>query len=84
MALATALLTETLSAAPGANTDCLSQRSHGAETLRTPEPGYFILGAKSYGRGSNFILSVGQKQIEEVFELVDSERAPSATEIAVP
>lgn len=84
MALATALLTETLSAAPGAAADCLSQQSHGAETLRTPEPGYFILGAKSYGRGSNFILSVGQKQIEEVFELLDSERAPSVAEISVP
>ncbi|HKQ20219.1 MAG TPA: hypothetical protein VJW75_10790 [Candidatus Eisenbacteria bacterium] len=84
MALAVALLTETVSAAPGASADCLSQKSHGAETLRTPEPGYFVLGAKSYGRGSNFILSVGQKQVEEVFELLESERAPSAAEIAVP
>jgi len=84
MALATALLSETLSAAPGASADCLSQRSHGAETLRTPEPGYFILGAKSYGRGSNFILPVGQKQVEEVMELLDAERTPSAAEIAVP
>lgn len=83
MGLATALLTETL-AAPAAAADCLSQQSHGAETLRTPEPGYFILGAKSYGRGSNFILSVGQKQIEEVFDLLDSERATSTAEISVP
>lgn len=76
MALATALLTATL-ASPAAAGDCLSQTAHGAETLRTPEPGYFLLGAKSYGRNSNFILSVGRKQIEEVASLLEgAEAAP--------
>ena len=32
--------------------DCLAQTSHGAETLANPEPGFFILGAKSYGRNT--------------------------------
>ena len=39
--------------------DCLSQSSHGAETLQNPEPGFFILGSKSYGRNSQFLLKVG-------------------------
>ena len=32
------------------------QASHGPETLANPEPGFFILGAKSYGRNSQFLL----------------------------
>jgi hypothetical protein len=83
MALATALLTATL-AAPAASGDCLSQVAHGAETLRTPEPGYYILGAKSYGRNPNFILPVGRTQIEEVSSLLDAQRAEATTPIAAP
>ena len=83
MALAVALLTATL-ASPATAGDCLSQTAHGAETLRTPEPGYFILGAKSYGRNSNFILSVGRTQIEEVASLLDAERAEARTPVAAP
>lgn len=77
MALATALLTARL-ASPGAAADCLSQTTHGAETLRTPEPGYFLLGAKSYGRNSDFILAVGHRQVGEVFELVEADAAATA------
>ena len=83
MSLATALLTARL-ASPGAAGDCLSQVAHGAETLRTPEPGYFILGAKSYGRNPNFVLSVGQRQVEEVFALLDAERDEATAGIAAP
>jgi len=71
-------------ASPGDAGDCLSQTAHGAETLRTPEPGYFILGAKSYGRNSNFLLSVGRTQIEEVASLLEAERAEATTPIAAP
>lgn len=83
MSLATALLTARL-ASPGAAGDCLSQVAHGAESLRTPEPGYFILGAKSYGRNPNFVLSVGQRQVEEVFALLDAERAEATAGISAP
>jgi len=48
--------------------DCLAVRSHGPETLRNPEPGFFILGAKSYGRNSSFLLQVGWQQVDDVFE----------------
>ncbi|MDP2712511.1 MAG: hypothetical protein Q8O56_14950 [Solirubrobacteraceae bacterium] len=60
MNLAAALLGET-------GGDCLAIASHGPETLRTPEPGFFILGAKSYGRNSQFLLQVGWRQVDDVF-----------------
>jgi thioredoxin reductase len=50
--------------------DCLAQTSHGADTLKNPEPGFFVLGAKSYGRNNNFLLRIGWSQVEEVMGLV--------------
>ncbi len=32
-----------------------------------PEPGFFILGAKSYGRNSQFLLRIGWQQVDDVF-----------------
>lgn len=53
--------------------DCLSQSTHGAKTLRNPEPGFFILGSKSYGRDSRFLMRTGIEQIREVFSLLEAE-----------
>jgi thioredoxin reductase len=50
--------------------DCLDQRACGPQTLINPEPNFYILGAKSYGRRSNFLLSVGYEQIRDVFTLI--------------
>ncbi|MFQ5675816.1 MAG: hypothetical protein ACE5G1_07975, partial [bacterium] len=50
--------------------DCLSQGSAGAETLRNPEPNFFIIGNKSYGRNPAFLIRVGLSQIVEVFSLI--------------
>ena len=61
MNLAAALLGE-------AGGDCLAAGSHGPETLRNPEPGFFILGAKSYGRNSRFLLRIGWQQVDDVFQ----------------
>jgi hypothetical protein len=47
--------------------DCLAQTSGGFETLVSPEPDFYILGAKSYGRNSDFLLKLGFEQIEELF-----------------
>ncbi len=60
MNLAAALLGET-------GGDCLATVAHGPDSLRNPEPGFFILGAKSYGRSSRFLLSVGWRQVDDVF-----------------
>jgi hypothetical protein len=50
--------------------DCLTIPAQGANTLRNPEPNFFVLGAKSYGRNSNFLLRTGFEQIREVFTLI--------------
>jgi hypothetical protein len=52
--------------------DCLAQPSHGPEALENPEPGFFILGAKSYGRNSQFLLRVGWEQVRDVFALLEN------------
>lgn len=54
----------------GGGGDCLRQTSLGPETLRSPEPNFFILGAKSYGRRTDFLLRVGWQQVDEVLQLV--------------
>lgn len=53
-----------------ASADCLDQKTCGPTTLLNPEPNFYILGAKSYGRKSNFLLSVGLQQIREVFTII--------------
>ena len=47
--------------------DCLQQESQGVDVLRNPEPNFFILGAKSYGRVNKFLMRVGWEQVDEVF-----------------
>ena len=42
----------------------------GPESLRNPEPNYYILGAKSYGRNADFLLPTGFEQIRDVFTLI--------------
>ncbi len=65
MKLAAALLS-----ASGSGGDCLAQTSMGADTLKSPEPDFFVLGAKSYGRGSSFLIKLGLEQIEDVKSLL--------------
>jgi 2-polyprenyl-6-methoxyphenol hydroxylase-like FAD-dependent oxidoreductase len=50
--------------------DCLAQESHGPDTLTNPEPGFFILGAKSYGRNSQFLMRIGWAQVDDVTGLL--------------
>ncbi len=54
----------------GASGDCLAQPQPGADTLRNPEPRFFILGAKSYGRNSAFLLQLGLTQIRNTYALL--------------
>ena len=63
MKLAAKLLGET-------GQDCLRQVTHGRDSLTNPEPNFYILGAKSYGRNSNFLISIGIEQIRELFSLI--------------
>jgi hypothetical protein len=57
--------------------DCLDTPVFGEEALRNPEPGFYILGHKSYGRSSNFLLETGYRQVADVI-------AALAREIEVP
>jgi hypothetical protein len=49
-----------------ASGDCLAQPAASADVLANPEPGFYILGAKSYGRNSNFLIRTGHRQIATV------------------
>jgi threonine dehydrogenase-like Zn-dependent dehydrogenase len=46
--------------------DCLAQPAVGVDALRNPEPHFFILGAKSYGRLNTFLLRTGYEQVDAV------------------
>jgi thioredoxin reductase len=50
--------------------DCLTIPAQGAETLRNPEPNFFVLGSKSYGRNSQFLLRTGFDQVRQAFSLI--------------
>lgn len=67
--LAAALLSQARDAA-----DCLTAGTGlDASTLRHPEPGFFTLGSKSYGRNPNFLLATGFRQVDDVIGLLGSE-----------
>jgi thioredoxin reductase len=66
MKLAAALLS-----AAGGGGDCTTQTGHGPQTLLNPEPRFFILGAKSYGRSGNYLMRLGSEQVEDAFSLLD-------------
>ena len=50
--------------------DCLEIPEFGPETLVNPEPGFFVVGAKSYGRNSQFLLRNGWAQVDDVMGLL--------------
>jgi cation diffusion facilitator CzcD-associated flavoprotein CzcO len=50
--------------------DCMAQEGLGAETLLNPEPRFFILGAKSYGRNSAYLMRIGWQQVDGAFGLL--------------
>lgn len=62
MGLAAALL----AAAGDGPADCLAQPAQGVDVLRSPEPDFFVVGAKSYGRNNAFLLRVGYAQVDEI------------------
>ena len=68
MKLAAALMGET-------SADCMTQSTPKGDTLTNPEPGFYVLGAKSYGRDSRFLLRIGLEQIQLAFDLIAAETA---------
>jgi cation diffusion facilitator CzcD-associated flavoprotein CzcO len=60
----------------GANAaDCLSVPAFGVEALESPEPDFFLVGHKSYGRTSHFLLETGYRQVADVIAKLAREQA---------
>jgi thioredoxin reductase len=45
---------------------CGTVRPHGHRELAHPEPHFYMVGAKSYGRAPNFLLATGHEQVRSV------------------
>jgi len=45
---------------------CGTVRPHGHRELAHPEPGFYAIGAKSYGRAPNFLMATGYEQARSV------------------
>lgn len=64
---------------------CGSVRATGAADLAHPEAGFFILGAKSYGRAPTFLTMTGYEQVRSVVaELAGDHEAAARIELALP
>ncbi|GAA4287969.1 FAD-dependent oxidoreductase [Georgenia daeguensis] len=64
---------------------CGTVPAHGAETLTQPEPGFFVVGMKSYGRAPTFLLATGYEQVRSVAaHLAGDERAAGELELSLP
>src|SRR5690606_28226399 len=45
---------------------CGTVRPHGHRELAHPEPGFYVVGAKSYGRAPTFLMATGYEQVRSV------------------
>jgi hypothetical protein len=52
--------------------DCLSVPRLSADDLRSGEPGFYLAGAKSYGRARTFLLQTGYAQLESMLDALAS------------
>jgi hypothetical protein len=51
-------------------TDCLSVPRVTAADLESGEPGFFLIGARSYGRARTFLLQTGLRQVETILDSI--------------
>lgn len=64
---------------------CGSARATGAADLAHPEPGFYIVGAKSYGRAPTFLAMTGFEQVRSVVaELAGDHEAAARVELELP
>jgi Pyridine nucleotide-disulphide oxidoreductase len=57
---------------------CGTVPAHGIAELAHPEPGYVIVGIKSYGRAPTFLLATGYQQVRSVVAALAGDRAGAA------
>ncbi|WP_431074532.1 FAD-dependent oxidoreductase [Microbacterium phyllosphaerae] len=64
---------------------CGSVAATGARQLAQPEPGFFIVGAKSYGRAPTFLALTGYEQVRSVAaHLAGDHESAARNELALP
>jgi thioredoxin reductase len=54
---------------------CGTVPPHGAAELAHPEPGFYIVGSKSYGRAPTFLMATGYEQVRSVVAEIAGDRA---------
>ncbi|MFO0612106.1 MAG: hypothetical protein U0414_05950 [Polyangiaceae bacterium] len=64
---------------------CGSVRPHGARELAHPEPNFYVIGSKSYGRAPTFLLATGFEQARSVVAMIAGDRAAAErVELVLP
>jgi thioredoxin reductase len=64
---------------------CGTVPPHGAQELAHPEPDFYIVGMKSYGRAPTFLLRTGYEQVRSVVSaLVGDEEGARRVELTLP
>lgn len=64
---------------------CGTVRPHGAAQLRQPDHGFYLAGAKSYGRAPSFLAMTGFEQVRSVAaEIAGDHGAAERVELALP
>ena len=61
---------------------CGTVEPHGFRELTHPEPGFFLVGMKSYGRAPTFLLATGYEQVRSVAAWLDGD-LPAASQVAL-
>lgn len=64
---------------------CGTVPPHGVEELSHPEPGFYIVGSKSYGRAPTFLMATGYEQVRSVVaELAGDHVAARQVQLVLP
>ena len=64
---------------------CGTVPPHGIEELAHPEPGFTIVGSKSYGRATTFLLATGYEQVRSVVaEIAGDAKAARQVHLVLP
>lgn len=64
---------------------CGTVPAHGVDELTHPEPGFYIVGSKSYGRAPTFLMATGYEQVRSVVaELAGDPIAARQVHLALP
>lgn len=64
---------------------CGTVRPHGEAELRQPEPNFYVVGAKSYGRAPTFLMATGYEQVRSIAAWLDGDKeAARRVELDLP